>query len=260
MESNTTLVQCFPAHQAVPGEEGSFPPVIVLHDRFGLTAHIRHVANRLAHAGLYALAPDFYCSPSSFSGSHSDLLHPARPTFFEYTDESAARDRSATFGDERGLAILEQAIAYVAGRSKAQSGGVRLLGFGTGGRLAFLGACTFPESVRAASCFFPPDLSIAKPPGAGRPSPLDLAPAVAAPLLLFYGLLDMEIRSPEREAVTRRLTGLSKSFHVEVFREAGHDFFCEERDTYRIRASKIAWNESLTLFREGALPAESAPP
>ena len=40
MESNTTLVQCYPAHEAVPAGQGPFPPVIVVHDRVGLNAHV----------------------------------------------------------------------------------------------------------------------------------------------------------------------------------------------------------------------------
>ena len=50
MESNTTLVQCYPAHEAVPDGQGSFPAVIVAHDRFGLNPHVKGVANRLAGA------------------------------------------------------------------------------------------------------------------------------------------------------------------------------------------------------------------
>jgi hypothetical protein len=36
---------------------------------------------------------------------------------------------------------------------------------------------------------------------------------------------------------------------MEVFHDAGEDFFCEERDTYRIHASKVAWEETLALFQ-----------
>ena len=259
MESNTTLVQCYPAHQAVPADPGPFPPVLVLHDRFGLTPHIRHVANRLAHADFYALAPDFYCTPSSYSASAPEFMHSAAPSFVSYAEETAAHDRAAGLSDERALAILEQAIAYVAGRSKARAGGVHLFGFGTGARLAFLGACRFPDSVLSASCLFPVGLGAPKPPASGKPSPLDLAESLSAPILLFYGQLDMEIRPEEREAARRRLTDLGKTFRLELFREAGHDFFCEERDTYRIRASKIAWTESLAMFRAGVLPAPSTP-
>ena len=31
MESNTTLVQCYPAHEAIPDGHGPFPAVIVVH-------------------------------------------------------------------------------------------------------------------------------------------------------------------------------------------------------------------------------------
>jgi len=249
MESNTTLVQCYPAHEAVPEGEGPFPAVVLLHDRFGLNPHSRNVTNRLARAGFYALAPDLYGSPSSFSATAPDVLHPVRSTSFDFSEETAARDRAATLTDDRGLAICRQALAYIAGRSKARSGGAGLLGFGTGGRLAFLAACASPGDVRVAVCFQPDGLTVARPGGAGRPAPIDRTESLAAPVLIFYGLLDMEVRPTEREAVRRRLAAAQKDFRIEVFAEAGHDFFCEERDTYRIHASKVAWEETVSFFR-----------
>src|SRR5262249_12323253 len=72
MESNTPLVQCYPAHEAVPAGGGPFPPLLVLHDRFGLNPHTRNLTNRFARAGFYALAPDLYCAPSRFSLEASD--------------------------------------------------------------------------------------------------------------------------------------------------------------------------------------------
>jgi carboxymethylenebutenolidase len=249
MESNTTLVQCFPAHEAVPEGEGSFPAVILLHDRFGLNPHARNVANRLAHAGFYTLAPDLYCAPSTFSASAPEVLRPSRSTSFDFSEEEAARERAATLTDDRALAIAQQALAYLAGRSKARSGGAGLLGFGMGGRLAFLAACLSPGDVRAAVCFYPDGLTAARPAGSGSAAPIDRSESLAAPILIFYGLLDMNIRPEEREAVRARLAGLGKDFRMEVFPGAGHDFFCEERDTYRIRASKVAWEEALSLLR-----------
>ncbi len=249
MESNTTLVQCYPAHEAVPAGDGPFPAILVLHDRFGLNPHARNLTNRLAHAGFYTLAPDLYGSPSSFSASGPDVLHPMRSTAFDYSEEVAASDRASTLTDERATAIVNQALAYVAGRSKARSGGVGLLGMGLGGRLAFLSACRFPDDVRAAACLYPNGLTAARPAGAGHPTPIDQAMSLAAPVLIFYGLLDMTIRPEEREAVRRHLAALGKDFRIDIFPEAGHDFFCQERDTYRIHASKTAWEESLSFFR-----------
>jgi carboxymethylenebutenolidase len=247
MESNTTLVQCYPAHHALPEGDGPFPAVVVLHDRFGLTPHTRSVVSRLARSGFYAIAPDLYSSPSSSSAGASEILRP-RSTRLEYSEEAAARERSDALTDERALEILQQAFAYLAGRAKARPGGANLLGFGMGGRHAFLAGCHFPGDARAVSCFYPEGLAPAhsRP---GRTDALGQAAALAAPVRLFYGLLDYRIRPEEREAVRQRLAGLSKDFHVEVFPEAGPDFFCEDRDTYRIHASKVAWEETLRLFR-----------
>ncbi|MGH9316785.1 MAG: dienelactone hydrolase family protein [Thermoanaerobaculia bacterium] len=54
-----------------------------------------------------------------------------------------------------------------------------------------------------------------------------------------------------------RLARLGKDFRIEVFPEAGHDFFCSDRDSYRIHASKVAWEETLTLLHRtlGGVPA-----
>src|SRR5262249_30134343 len=131
--------------------------------------------------------------------------------------------------------------------AKARRGLRGPVGFGTGARLAFLSACLFPDVVGGAVCFYPVDLNVSHP--AGQPSPIELAGSLAAPLLLFYGKLDSEIRSGERENMTDRLTKLGKDFSSQVFPEAGHDFFCSERDSYRIRASRVAWDETLAFFR-----------
>src|SRR6478735_5322594 len=83
MESNTTLVQCYPAHEAIPDGEGPFPAVVVAHDRFGLTRETRAVANRLAHSGFYALAPSFYAMPSSVADAAPEYLRPTAAAHFE---------------------------------------------------------------------------------------------------------------------------------------------------------------------------------
>ncbi len=260
MESNTTLVQCYPAHQAVPAGDAACPAVVVLHDRFGLNPHARNLTNRLAHAGFYALAPDLYCSPSSFSAGAPDALHPARGTSFAYSEETAARDRAATLSDARASEVVKQTLAYLAGRSRARSGGAGLIGLGTGGRVAFLSACLFPDAVRAAVCLYPEGLNVAHPGGAGHPTPLDQANSLAAPVLLFYGLLDTDIRPEERETARRHLVALGKDVRIDVIPGAGHDFFCEDRDSYRLRASKLAWEETLSFFRRRVGPTESPTP
>jgi carboxymethylenebutenolidase len=250
MESNTTLVQCYPAHAAFPEEEGVFPGVLVLHDRFGLNTHTRVVTNRLAHAGFCAIAPDLYAAPTSVADSAPPSMWPMLPTYFDWSRESAARHRAAALPDDRALEIVERGFGYFAGRAKAIPRPIGVLGFGTGGRLALLAASVFPDEMRAAVCFYPDGLTARQAAGSSK-SALDRLCFPTAPILIFYGLLDRTISPDEREAVSRKLQTLNARFRIESFPDAEHDFFCEERDCFRIHDSKVAWEETLAWLRDG---------
>jgi dienelactone hydrolase len=171
------------------------------------------------------------------------------PAHFDYGQEEDADARAGTLSDERAEAVVRQAIAYLALRSASRDGPCGMLGFSMGARLAFLAACRFPADIRAASCFYGKGIASPNASQRGQPLPIDLAEDLQASLLLFYGQLDTAISPRERAAVEQKLSALGKDFRVEVFRDAGEDFFCEERDTHRIHASKVAWEETLALFR-----------
>ena len=249
MESNTTLVQCFPAHEAVPDGQGPFPPVLVVHDRFGLTPHFKGIANRLASEGFYALAPALYATPTSVADVAPEYLRPATPVHFEYGQEEDAEAHAGMLSDERSEAVVKQAIDYLALRSASRNGPCGVLGFSMGARLAFLAACRFPADIRAAACFYGKGIASTAASQRGRPRPIDLAASLQASVLLFYGQLDTTISRMERTAVEQKLSALGKDFRIELFRDAGEDFFCDERDTHRIHASRVAWEETLALFR-----------
>ena len=249
MESNTTLVQCYPAHEAVPDGQGPFPPVLVLHDRFGLTPHVRAVAGRLASEGFYALAPALYATPTSVADVAPEFLRPSVPVHFDYDREEEAQAHASMLSDERAEEIVKQAIDYLALRSASRNGPCGILGFSMGARLAFLAACRFPSDVRAGVCFYGKGIASISAMQRGRPRPIDLAADLTGSLLLFYGQLDTTISRKERAEVRLRLSALGKDFRMEVFRDAGEDFFCDERDTHRIQTSKLAWEETLALLR-----------
>lgn len=247
MESNTTLVQCYPAHEAYPDGDGPFPAVLLFHDKFGLTPSFRGTANRLAREGFYTLAPNFYAVCASFADVAPDFMRTGGPSFLDAADEISADSFAGGLTDERAEMVIGQALAYVAGRSHARSGGVAILGLSMGGRLAVFAACRHPDEIRACVAFTPEQLSRAQSPH--KSAFLDYAEDLRAPLLLFYGGLDEEVRVAEREAVRAKLSALGKDFAIEVFRGAPHDFFCSDRETYRIGASKKAWEETLGFFR-----------
>src|SRR5437764_13544396 len=112
LESNTTLVQAFPAHEAVPDGNGPFPTILVFHDRFGLTAQLRGVVNRLARAGFCAVAPNFYAFPSSFASTAPELMKTLTVGCYGPGEESAAREREATLTDQRAEVVFRQAAGF----------------------------------------------------------------------------------------------------------------------------------------------------
>src|SRR5262249_62299765 len=66
MEITSGMVQVageggrMPAFQAQPAGDGKHPAIVVVLEAFGLNAHIKDVAARLAREGYVTLAPDLY--------------------------------------------------------------------------------------------------------------------------------------------------------------------------------------------------------
>ena len=247
MESNTTLVQCYPTHEAYPEGCGPSPPVLLLHDKFGLTASVRGIANRLAREGFYTLTPNLYGLCASFADVAPDFMRMGGPSYLDYSDEASADSFAVGLTDERADAIVSQAIAYACGRSHARGGGIGVFGFSMGGRLAVLAAANHPEQVRACVAVTPEGLATADH---RKPAALGRAEDIRAPLLLFYGGADKRVPPAERAEVRGRLTELGKDFSMELFPDVPEDFFCSERTTYRIHASKVAWEKTLSFFRQ----------
>jgi carboxymethylenebutenolidase len=248
MESNTTLVQNYPAHEAVPGGPGPFPAVVLVHDEFGLNLQARGVANRLAAAGFYALAPALYALPASFVELAPQIMHSPAPIQFGYADEAEAQARASTLTDERALELVGRAIRYAQSRSAARSGPVGLLGFSMGARVAFRAACELADDVAACVGFYP-DRLFSDRLGPGHPMPMSGAVALKAPLLLLYGSLDEQVSASEREGVRKILSSLGKDVALEQYRNAGHDFFCSDRESFRVGAARKAWEATLAFFR-----------
>jgi carboxymethylenebutenolidase len=253
MESNTTLVQCYPAHEAYPDGPGPFPAVLVLHDRFGLTPFVRGAATKLARQGFYTLTPNLYAICASFADVAPDFLHVAGPGFIPYGDEASAESFALGLTDERADMVISQALSYVAGRSHARNGPVGLLGFSMGGRLAILAAREHSDDVAAVVAFTPAGLVADGP---RKPAPLLEAGGLKSPVLLLCGGFDDELRADERDAAGKLLSFHGVPYRMEVFPHAPHDFYCPERECYRAAAANRAWEMALAFLREHLRPAQ----
>jgi carboxymethylenebutenolidase len=269
MEPNVTLVQQFPAHEAVP-PSGPSPVLLVLHDVYGLSPGIRAVASRFAREGFYALAPNLYAHPFSVAeGAPAWMSQPMSAagdpkwegspvqSSFRLAEESEAGAAAGDLSRERAGEIVARALGYADGVSDADPSRVGLIGFGMGGRIAFWAACRFPDRIGAVVAWSPTALAAPYPTRSAETMPILEFESLRAPALLFYGEQDSDTRPGERDTVERVLASAGKNHEIVVLPEAGAEFFLEESPDYRIGASREAWERSLAFLRR-SLPARPA--
>src|SRR5262249_31753523 len=117
------------------------PAVLVYMEIFGVNAHIRDVADRLAREGYVALAPDYF--------------HRTGPGVeYGYDDQGFAGGMkllTALKADEM-IADAKSAIAYLRGRKDVRGDRIGAMGFCIGGHMTYLTACE--TDVRAAASFY----------------------------------------------------------------------------------------------------------
>ena len=262
MEANTTLVQQYPAHEAVPDGGGPAPAVGLLHDVWGLTPEIRALANRLAREGFFLLAPNLYAHPfSAAAGAPPWMSYPVGvaaegkwdgfPVRSSFRREEAAEAKALAAGLPRARVreIVEHALGHLSLASDADPERVALLGYGFGGMLAFAEACALGEKVRALVACSPGGIASGTH-RADETMPILDYEGLRAPALLLYGETDPETRAEERDAVARVLAAAGLPHEIVVFPQAGRDFFDEDSPDFRVAASREAWGRTVAFLKE----------
>jgi carboxymethylenebutenolidase len=214
---------------ARPEAAGPHPAVLVIMEAFGLNAHIKAVAARIAAEGYVALAPDMYYRETNAVVGYDQLPEAIR-LMQGLRDEAIIADIGATIG-------------YLQAQPFVRPDRIGITGFCMGGRISFLSASAVP-AIKAAAPFY----------GGGIGGLLDRAPAITCPLLLFFGDQDPFIPNDEVARIEATLRELGKTAEVKVYRGAPHGFFCNERESYRADAAADAWTR-LTAFLAAHLRA-----
>jgi carboxymethylenebutenolidase len=198
------------AYEARPGG-APHGGVVVVQEIFGVTAHIRYVADAFAVAGFHAIAP------AMFDRLQPDVVLP-------YTDIAAGRQRVAELTREGIVEDIRAATAHLAG-----SGRVAVVGYCWGGSVAWIAAATTP--LAAAISYY----------GARIHENLDLTPA--CPMLFHYGERDASI-PPERIEEVRHVL---PDAEIHVY-PAGHGFNCTDRADYDAPSARLAFERSLKFL------------
>jgi carboxymethylenebutenolidase len=214
--------------------------VVVAHEVFGLDAFARSVGERLAAAGLLAVAPDLY-SRAGCPGPVSDAGDPAP----EWTP-AQIRAAVAELPDRRAVADLDGAARWLL--EERAAGKVGVVGFCMGGNLAYLLGC---HSTRVAAVvdFYGrvryDELSREKP-----VQPLEMALNLDAPLLAFFGERDASIPLEDVAALSTRLDAFAKNADVRVVSEVGHGFFNHLRPAWHAERAAEVWEETVSFLMD----------
>ncbi|MGI4021684.1 MAG: dienelactone hydrolase family protein [Janthinobacterium lividum] len=208
---------------AFPDGQGPFPAIIVLQEAFGVTHHIRTVAERFCKEGYAVVSPDLYHRTAlRLEISYEDFM-PAMPHMQALTKEGLTVDLQAAYD------FLQQQEKVVKGKTGS-------VGFCLGGRVSFLANAILPLS--AAISYY----------GGGLEQLADEAKNLHGTHLFYWGGLDKHISQDKIETIINAVKEAGKDYANVMFSYADHGFNCDERESFHPLASKEAWAHTLSFF------------
>jgi carboxymethylenebutenolidase len=216
------------AYEARPKDGGSYPAIVVLMEAFGLNEHIKKVTERIAREGYAAVAPDLYHRESERTVAYSDL--PKAISIMNRLQDAKVMDD------------VSAAIAHLKSQGNAKAGAIGVTGFCMGGRFTYLSAAHHNKDVKAAVAFYGGGIPM------GNPSPLSRTGEIACPLYLFFGAKDPLIPMDHVNQIKNELTQKKVDFKLEVYPEATHGFFCDERPSYHPESAQDTWEKFKSFF------------
>lgn len=221
-----------PAYVAMP--ESSGPPhaaVLIMVELWGMTPHMKEVAERLADEGYAAIVCDLFRGETP--PVPEDPLPKWADTFANFDDVRCTRDcrmaLSWALSDESGLGVSS----------------VFSWGFCMGGRFAHnLGA--FDQRLTGIINFYG---RIKFPRSNNKPFlPIEITSMIAMPYLGAFAQTDGLIPIEDVEQLKHDLSW-NPANQVDVYKGCGHAFFNDHRDAYHSDAAHRAWISVLNFLQ-----------
>ncbi len=205
-----------PAFWSHPELGGPFPGVVMLHDYWGLTPHVRSEVRRFAEQGYYVIAPDVFNRQLASSPDDAEAL--------------------ARRAGETALPHVLAALHALKSHHKC-NGKIGVMGWGLGGRLAIQAALA-RDDLSALVTFYT------------LPDNLSAVRSLDCPLLALLAGQDPDCTPEKVEALRRAFEGTTVGHQLAVFAEVGRDFFDDSRPAFDPTAAAAAWTQALSFLNE----------
>ena len=211
------------AYLATPLADGSRGAIVWIHHMPGYDRETKEFTRRLAVNGYHVVAPNLYSRDAP--GASPDGGVP----------------------DERLVGDVAGVVAYL-GSLPGANGKCGVIGHCSGGRHAYLAACSLPFDA-AVDCYG--GYVVADPreglPKAMKPI-LHLAPNLGCPLLGLFGAEDKFPTPTAMATLDAELTKLNQPHEFHSYDGAGHAFFSVDRPAYRPEAAVDGWRRIDEFF------------
>jgi carboxymethylenebutenolidase len=223
-----------PVYYARPANVANPPVILVAMEIFGLHEYIKDVTRRLAKAGAFAVAPDYYFRKGEDLTKITEI-----PKLMPLVNSKP---------DAELLVDLDATAAW----AKSQGGDTNrlgIMGFCRGGRTVWEYSA-HSKDLKAGVAFYG---TVVDPPAQKAiwpKSPTELAPEMKAPVLGLYGEADQGIPVAQVEALKAALQAANKTAEFKIYPGAPHGFHADYRPSYRKDAADDAWNQMIAWFKK----------
>ncbi len=206
--------------------------VVVIHHMPGYDRATKEITRTFAVYGYAAVCPNLFhrYAPGASAG-----------------DAAAAARAAGGVSDAQAIGDIGEGVDFLRGRPSS-NGRIGVIGYCSGGRQAFLAACTLAVDA-AVDCYGGGVVASADQLTPERPvAPIALAQDLRCPLLGLFGAEDRNPSPHHVATMDKELTRHGKTFEFHSYEEAGHAFFSVDRPSYNVDAARDGWKRIWGFF------------
>jgi carboxymethylenebutenolidase len=220
------------AYYARPLGMVDVPGVLVFHHMPGWDESSKEVVRKLAYHGYAAISPHLF---SRFGPGRWD-------------DVAAAARAAGGVADAQVMGDGAGAVQYLRSQPYA-NGRVGVIGFCSGGRQAYMAACTLQGLTAAVDCWG--GRVVARPEDLNERQPravIDMTADMACPLLGVFGNDDGNPNPEQVDRIEAELKKHGKTYEFHRYDGAGHGFFATDRPGYRSQQAVDGWKRVFDFY------------